>query len=119
MNSSENNGWHQNSRIGVTERTLGNTQAGDTQNDPFAHPYVAFDDESGVTVDTAGQSQQRRTSHRRKRVIGGLLCMLLVAVTGICLWVVTGDHGKTKINLPVRDANAQTADRESRAIRMT
>ncbi len=32
-------------------------------------------------------------------------------VTGVCLWVVTGDHGKTKINLPVKDASAQTADR--------
>ena len=36
--------------------------------------------------------------------------MLLVAVTGLCLWVVFGDRGKTKINLPVRDANAQKAN---------
>jgi hypothetical protein len=27
-------------------------------------------------------------------------------VTSVCLWVVTGDRGKTKINLPVKDASA-------------
>jgi hypothetical protein len=109
MNSNGNNGWHRNGAVGVTDQSPGNTQVGDTQDDPFAHPYVAFDDESGETEDTTSQSSQRRTSRRRKRVIGGLLCLLLVVVTGVCLWVVTGDHGKTKINLPVKDASAQTA----------
>jgi hypothetical protein len=106
MNSNGNNGWHRNGAVGVTEQSLGNTQTDDLQDDPFAHPYVAFDDELGATGETTGQSSRRQTSRRRKRVIGGLLCVLLVAVTGVCLWVVTGDRGKTKINLPVKDASA-------------
>jgi len=111
MNSNGNNGWRRNGAVGVTEHSPDSVERGDTRDNPFAHPYIAFDDESGETEDTTGQSSQRRTSRRRKRVIGGLLCVLLVVVTSICLWVVTGDHGKTKINLPVKDASAQTADR--------
>ncbi len=112
MNSNGNNGWHRNGAVGVTEHSPGNVQDGETRGDPFADPYIAFDDESGETGDATSQLPQRRTSRRRKRVIGGLLCVLLVVVTGVCLWVVTGDHGKTKINLPVKDASVQTAGRE-------
>lgn len=106
MNSNGNNGWHRNGAVGVTEHSPGNVQDGETRGDPFADPYIAFDDDSGETGDATNQLPQRRTSRRRKRVIGGLLCMLLVAVTGVCLWVVTSDRGKTKINLPVKDASA-------------
>jgi hypothetical protein len=106
MNSNGNNGWHRNGAVGVTEQSLGNTQASDTQDDPFANAYVDFDDESSAAGETTGHSSRQRTGRRRKRVIGGLLCVLLVAVTSVCLWVVTGDRGKTKINLPVKDASA-------------
>jgi hypothetical protein len=109
MNSNGNNGWRRNGAVGVTEHSPDSVERGDARDDPFAHPYIAFDAESGETEDATGQSSQRRTSRRRKRVIGGLLCLLLVVVTGVCLWVVTGDHGKTKINLPVKDASAQAA----------
>ncbi|MGH9844508.1 MAG: hypothetical protein ACREEM_37780 [Blastocatellia bacterium] len=109
MNSNGTNSWHRNGAIGVSDPLPG-TAPEEASGDPFANAYVAFEGEAGETGDARNSSSMQRSGCRRKRVIGGLLCVLLVAITSLCLWIAFGDRGKTKINLPVRDVNARAAN---------
>jgi hypothetical protein len=103
MDSIGNNGWHRNSAVNVTERLPIDTRTGATEGDPFANAFVAFE-ESGETGNASPASDRLRTGRWRKRVIGATLCAMVAAVAGVCLWVATGDQGKTRIDLPVRDS---------------
>src|SRR5262245_49564774 len=82
--------------VGVSTST--STNAGDT--DEFSK-YV--DIETGPTQD---EEQGGRARRKRGKVIGGLVVLVTLALAaGLFFWMTTG--GKKKIDLPVRDRNAQ------------
>jgi hypothetical protein len=59
------------------------------------------------TVPAQDEEQRGRARRKRGKVVGGLVVLAtLVAAAGLFVWVTTG--GKKKIDLPVRDRNAQT-----------
>src|SRR5215475_4980610 len=90
----ETNGY---TGVGVSPATSPNTGGADD----FSK-YVDIDISSSHDEEKEGHARRKRG-----RVIGGLLVLATLAlVIGIFFWMTMG--GKKKIDLPVRDRNAQT-----------
>ena len=103
MNSKRNNGWHNGAdAIGVTDMNPGGTP-GPPHLTGEAFASIPFEP-LGEDADKTGASNQRehRAPRRRNRLVGGVFFLLVLAVGGTGLWMMSGSN-KTRVNVPVRD----------------
>src|SRR5262245_33643498 len=100
MNSNRDHIWRGNGATGVTDRGTGQ--------DPFAEPYISFDDDEKERTD----NDEERPGRKRKRLICALIFFLVLVVGGVGLWVMFGSSAK-RINLQVRD-NAHKTEQVQR-----
>src|SRR5262245_14395879 len=94
------NGKYSNGSPGVTE---GNP---DTRGYPFDQDYPGLDEDQDKEINKPDFAERR--PRKRKRLVGAVLFLLLLAVAGAVIWLMSGGQ-KTRVTVPVRD-NAQRTD---------
>jgi hypothetical protein len=95
MNPNGHNGWKPDGVVGIKD-----SERSGFQEEPFE--WNASEEELGKSDEALDQARHR-ASRRRRRWAGFAIFALLIVASGLMLWSMFGDRGKTKIDLQVRD----------------